>query len=346
MSINNTKLEIFCGTGGVGKTTLATSRAIHLSNNGLKVLLITIDPSKRLKQILGLTDADAGNKHKVDNTSFSSSSEPSFFDAVLMSPTHTFEEMNLLNKGNKILEILMRPNGGMNEIMAIIEVQKHIQSDIYDVIVLDTPPGKHFLDFLNATKKIDKFFDKSFIEVFKFFGKRLNSSKISLAPKKMIGLVVSTGFKKLLKYLEVVTGKEFVEEFVDAIFTLYNNKDKFLTALTFQKFLEQESNYELFLVASTEQQKLNEILDIQKKSKIFTSDKTSVLINKSNKKRIEDIDQERLSKSGKEQLLYFLELEEKVNQFSKKYFGNFIIFEESFNTSPKDQVLQLISHWN
>ena len=59
----------------------------------------------------------------------------------------------------------------MNEIMAIIEVQKHIQSDIYDVIVLDTPPGKHFLDFLNATKKIDKFFDKSFIEIFKFFGK-------------------------------------------------------------------------------------------------------------------------------------------------------------------------------
>ena len=146
----------------------------------------------------------------------------------------------------------------------------------------------------------------------------------------MIGLVVSTGFKKLLKYLEVVTGKEFVEEFVDAIFTLYNNKDKFLTALTFQKFLEQESNYELFLVASTEQQKLNEILDIQKKSKIFTSDKTSVLINKSNKKRIKDVDQEKLSANGKEQLLYFMELEEKVNQFSKKYFGNFIIFEESF----------------
>ena len=91
-----------------------------------------------------------------------------------MSPSHTFEEMNLVNENkNKILEILMRPNGGMNEIMAIIEVQKHIDSNQYDAIILDTPPGKHFLDFLKATQKIDRFFDKSFIEIFKYFGRNL-----------------------------------------------------------------------------------------------------------------------------------------------------------------------------
>ena len=66
-----------------------------MSNKGKKVLLITIDPSKRLKQILGLTDADAGNKHTVDHSNFNSSDNPGSFDAVLMSPTHTFEEMNL-----------------------------------------------------------------------------------------------------------------------------------------------------------------------------------------------------------------------------------------------------------
>jgi anion-transporting ArsA/GET3 family ATPase len=342
----NTKIEIFCGTGGVGKTTLATSRALALSAKNKKVLLITIDPSKRLKQILNLKDSDAGEKHFVEFNDDLISNEKVTFDAILMSPTHTFKEMNLLTeKPNKILEILMRPNGGMNEIMAIIEVQKHINSKLYDVIVLDTPPGKHFLDFLKATQKIDRFFDKSFIELFKFFGKKFTNTKIGFTPKKVLGLVVSTGLKKLLKYLELVTGKEFVEEFVDAIFTLYNNKEKFVAALSFQKHIENDSAYELFLVASTEQQKLDEILEIQKKSSHFSSEKTSVLINKSNKKRLDLVDERTLTDDEKNILSYFKLLEDKVNDFSNKYFGKFKTFEESLSTSPKQQVFDLVQEW-
>jgi len=343
---DKTKIEIFCGTGGVGKTTLATSRAIFLSSQGKKILLITIDPSKRLKQILNLSESDAGQTHQVQFETKLETSSITELDAILMSPTHTFQEMNLSSeKKNKILEILMRPNGGMNEIMAIIEVQKQINSKKYDVIVLDTPPGKHFLDFLKATQKIDRFFDKSFVEIFKYFGKKFKSSKIGFAPKKVIGLVVSTGLKKLLKYLELVTGKEFVEEFVDAIFTLYNNKEKFVAALSFQKFLESDSSYELFLVASTEQQKLDEILEIQKKSTHFSSEKTSVLINKSIKKRLDLVDDENLIKEELTILEYFKMLEEKVSQFSSQYFGKFRTFEESISTSPKDQVYDLIKEW-
>lgn len=340
---SETKIEIFCGTGGVGKTTLATARAVSHGKMGLRVLLITIDPSKRLKQILSLDDKDAGVKHSVDLTQ---SKDYSPIDTILMSPTQTYKEMKLSSeRSNKILEILMRPNGGMNEIMAIIEVQKHIDSKLYDVIVLDTPPGKHFLDFIKATQKIDRFFDKSFVEIFKYFGKKFSKSKIGFAPKKVIGLVVSTGLKKLLKYLEVVTGKEFVEEFVDAIFTLYENKNKFLAALSFQKHLESSSSYELFLVASTEQQKLDEILEIQNKSKYFSSEKTSVLINKSIKNKLELVNTEQLSDEEKNILEYFNDLESEVSSFSQKYFGKFKTFNESLSTSPKQQVLDLVKEW-
>ena len=342
MKSNKTKIEIFCGTGGVGKTTVATSRAFFLGSKGKKVLLITIDPAKRLKQILNLSDDDAGSKHQVK---LNEGNEETI-DAVLMSPTHTYKKMNLISeKPNKILEILMRPNGGMNEIMAIIEVQSQLKSGKYDVIVLDTPPGKHFLDFLKATQKIDRFFDKSFIEIFKYFGKKVNKNKISLAPKKVIGLVVSTGLKKLLKYLEIVTGKEFVEEFVDAIFILFKNKEKFLTALAFQKHLENELDYELFLVASTEQQKLNEVLDIQRNSHYFSSKSTSVLVNKSIRNRLKLEEGRPLSEQDHEIVAYFKKLETEVNEFSDQYFGSFKVFEESLASSPRVQVVDLVKDW-
>ena len=55
MHIPQKQVELFCGTGGVGKTTIATARALNLAKQNKKVLLITIDPAKRLKQILNLT---------------------------------------------------------------------------------------------------------------------------------------------------------------------------------------------------------------------------------------------------------------------------------------------------
>ena len=62
------------------------------------------------------------------------------------------------------------------KLCAVIEVQQHLEERQYDTIVLDTPPGKHFIDFLNASQKIDRFFDKNFVEVFKFFGKNLQKN--------------------------------------------------------------------------------------------------------------------------------------------------------------------------
>ena len=81
--IDHKKIEIFCGTGGVGKTTLATSRAYDLAREGKKVLLITIDPAKRLKQVLGLDQALEGSIQSISAAHFEK--EKSFtFDALLI----------------------------------------------------------------------------------------------------------------------------------------------------------------------------------------------------------------------------------------------------------------------
>ena len=89
----------------------------------------------------------AGNKSVVSVEHPETKKEVTF-DALLMNPEETFKRLNIKqDKPNKILDILMRPNGGMNEIMAVIEVQQHLEERQYDTIVLDTPPENTLLIF-------------------------------------------------------------------------------------------------------------------------------------------------------------------------------------------------------
>ncbi len=86
MPIQTKSFEIFCGTGGVGKTTLATSRALAQASQNLRVLLITIDPARRLKDLLGLKDSGVGDVTPVEVNGIK-------LDALLMSPEKTIRRM-------------------------------------------------------------------------------------------------------------------------------------------------------------------------------------------------------------------------------------------------------------
>jgi len=344
------KIEIFCGTGGVGKTTLAAARAIQLASLGKGILLITIDPSKRLKQILNLTEEDSGFTHTVPLNKFSSfDDDRNHFDAILMSPEQTFHRLEIKEKDsptNPILDVLMRPNGGMNEIMAIVEVQHQMSSNKYDTIILDTPPGKHFVDFLEAASKIEHFFSRSFVEVFTFFGKSLNSAKISSAPKKIVGFFLSSGLKKLFGYLEKVTGKDFVETFIDAIHLLYLNRDKFIEAIKFQSYLKKENSYCWYLVASTEQQKFNDTLHIKNNCTAIDPTKSLLIINKCLETHL---NQWSPKSTQLEQLRiknYYHNSEKNLKELSKNYFHEVLLFSESLNIDPIEHVNSLASQWS
>lgn len=345
MSLKDKSFEIFSGTGGVGKTTIATSRAISLAKAGKKVLLITIDPSKRLKEILGLKDSQAGEVISVHNPL---GDDPQLsLDVELMNPGKTFEKMAKLNDcsevlNNRILSILTKPYGGLNEILSIVELNYQYESKQYDTIVLDTPPGGHFLDFLDSVNRIQVFFDQSFIEIFQYLGKKINSTPVNFG-KKLFTMVVSTGIKKLLSYLQKVTGETFVDEFIDAVIAIYKTKNSFLTALKLQDVLKSSEHANWFLVTSVEQNKIDEAIELKKKVSEHLVANTYVVLNKSLEEHLEFW----TPKSEQEETLKnSLKLKESSMQHDlRKSFKNIFLFSEIFAISPIDHVNELTEQW-
>lgn len=342
MKIPLKQVEIFAGTGGVGKTTIATARALALALEGQKVLLITIDPAKRLKQILNMKDQDDGAISTISLDLFGYEKEKSF-DAMLMSPRATLQRMAIERDlhsefDSDIIKTLSRPYGGMNEIMSIIEVQTQLDRNLYDTIILDTPPGKHFIDFLESSEKIKNFFDKSFLEIFDYLGKSISGKGKT---KNFITMIVSTGVKKLLSYLEAVTGADFVREFIDAVLALYKCRDSFLRALKFQEELKKVTFSNWFLVTSVEQQKMNEAQDLKMEASHFLHQDHFLVMNKCLGSFLKDWRPDPKVEALIRLKQSMMKREQDLQDFASKNFSNVLKFHEINHPSPLEHVKEL-----
>ncbi len=352
IKVEHKQFEIFCGTGGVGKTTLSTARAVQLARDNKKVLLITIDPSRRLKEIVGIDDFNAGTIHSINDVFASKPKSTDFsLDVVLMSPWATISQMAKEIKRtdileNKIIKILFQPNGGMNEIMAVVEVYRQIRNKNYDSIILDTPPGNHFVDFLKNFHRVSKFFEQNFIEIFQYWGKKVEGVGES-KPWKVFSMIISSGMKKLMSYLEKVTGTDFMEDFVDSLVALYKLKDQFLEALQLEHVLTNSAKSNWFLVASVEHDRLADALEMQGKSSQFIHEDNYLIINKSLQKLVKKSAD---AENSKEMDYYdkwadYIKYREK--KLRREAMGNNVLaFTEILDSSPLCHVDQLARQWH
>ena len=346
MKIQAKPFEIFSGTGGVGKTTLAASRAIHLAEQGLSVLLITIDPAKRLKEVLNIKDEDAGEIVEIAHPF--QEGEKIALDVELMNPEATVKRVSkiigsdeLLN--NRIMKVLTKPYGGLNEILSVIELQMNMTKGKYDVIVLDTPPGSHFLDFLESAEKIRAFFDQSFVEIFTSLGKGPGAKEAKKGARFMTKLV-STGVKKLLGYLSRVTGASFVDDFIDAIYIIYQSKEVFLSALDLQKELRNPSKSNWFLVTSVEQNKIKEAMELSEGAKDVFKDEAFVVLNKCLESQLQDWQPE--NDLGQRVKDSFAQRERRHEKILNEKFTKILKFSEVLKLEPLEHVRDLKDQWN
>ncbi|MGA8113254.1 MAG: ArsA-related P-loop ATPase [Actinocatenispora sp.] len=164
--IRNPKIRIVvcCGAGGVGKTTTAAALALRAAEHGRRTVVLTIDPARRLAQSMGLSELD-NTPTLVPN--LEGPAEGRLF-AMMLDMKRTFDEVVLAHTdpakakeifANPFYQAMSSTFAGTQEYMAMEKLSQLRATDEWDMIVVDTPPSRSALDFLDAPQNLAKFLD-------------------------------------------------------------------------------------------------------------------------------------------------------------------------------------------
>lgn len=158
-----TRVILCCGTGGVGKTSLSAALAVRAADSGRRVVALTIDPAKRLADALGLDELSHEPRAIAGITGNGS------LDAMMLDTKHAFDaailRMTSPDRAAQIIEnpfyrTLSESFAGTTEYLAMERLADLLESDRHwDLIVVDTPPSRSALDFLDAPKRLTALLD-------------------------------------------------------------------------------------------------------------------------------------------------------------------------------------------
>ncbi|HCT79067.1 MAG TPA: ATPase [Micromonosporaceae bacterium] len=154
-----TRIIVCCGSGGVGKTTTAAALALRAAeHHGRRTVVLTIDPARRLAQALGLTELDNTPRQVKDSQLHAMMLDMKrTFDEVVL--THTEPERAKEIFANPFYQAMSSTFSGTQEYMAMEKLGQLRASDEWDLIVVDTPPSRSALDFLDAPARLGRFLD-------------------------------------------------------------------------------------------------------------------------------------------------------------------------------------------
>ncbi|MEU1374766.1 ArsA family ATPase [Streptomyces triculaminicus] len=165
-----TRIVVCCGSGGVGKTTTAAALGVRAAERGRKVVVLTIDPARRLAQSMGIDELD-NVPRRVPGIDGSAGGE---LHAMMLDMKRTFDEIVEAHADkeraraileNPFYQSLSAGFAGTQEYMAMEKLGQLRARDEWDLIVVDTPPSRSALDFLDAPVRLGSFLDGKFIKV-------------------------------------------------------------------------------------------------------------------------------------------------------------------------------------
>jgi anion-transporting ArsA/GET3 family ATPase len=215
-----TRIVVCCGAGGVGKTTTAAALGVRAAERGRKVVVLTIDPARRLAQSMGIDELD-NTPRRVAGADGAAGGE---LHAMMLDMKRTFDEIVEAHAdrerarailANPFYQSLSAGFAGTQEYMAMEKLGQLRARDEWDLIVVDTPPSRSALDFLDAPKRLGSFLDGKFI-------------RLLMAPAKVGGRAgmkfLNVGMSMMTGTLNKVVGGQLlrdVQTFVAAMDTMF-----------------------------------------------------------------------------------------------------------------------------
>ena len=202
--VTERRTVICCGSGGVGKTTVAASMALEAARRGRRACVVTIDPARRLADALGLeTLANRATAVPGD--------WPGELWALMLDTKSTFDDLvtryaaspeqasSILD--NRLYRNLSQALSGTQEYMAMEKLYELHEDNRYDLVVVDTPPTRNALDFLDAPRRLTRFLDNRIF-------------RLLVMPTRAYLKAVSVATQAFLRTVSKVVGSEVVDDAV------------------------------------------------------------------------------------------------------------------------------------
>ena len=198
------------GSGGVGKTTTSAAIALGMAAEGAKVAVVTIDPAKRLANALGLQELE-NEPRRVEPDRLTGVGDPFRGElwAMMLDPKRTFDELidRVADdperaeeiKRNRVYRELSTAVSGSQEFTAVAKLYELVRDGDFDLLVLDTPPSRNALDFLDAPGRLTSFLEGRALKAF-------------IRPTGLGMRVLGRGAAPLLGGLRRVTGVDLITD--------------------------------------------------------------------------------------------------------------------------------------
>jgi anion-transporting ArsA/GET3 family ATPase len=215
-----TRVIVCCGSGGVGKTTVAAAVGLRAAERGRHVVVLTVDPARRLAQSMGLSSLD-NTPRPVQGVSTAAGGS---LHAMMLDMKRTFDEIVEAHAdpdragqilANPFYQSLSSSFAGTQEYMAMEKLGQLRRAEEWDLIVVDTPPSRNALDFLDAPQRLGRFLDGRLIRIL------TGSAKVG---GRAYLRVLNTGFSLVTGVFTKVLGAQVlrdVQTFVTALDTMF-----------------------------------------------------------------------------------------------------------------------------
>jgi anion-transporting ArsA/GET3 family ATPase len=255
--VDNKRILLCCGSGGVGKTTTSAALAFLAASRGRSVLVLTIDPAKRLAQAMGL-DSLSHEPQPIDISALGDVTAGGSLHGMMLDTKRTFDSLvdkyaannevkeSILN--NTYYQHLSNSLAGSREFMAMERVYEISTDYDYDLLVVDTPPSQHALDFIDAPKRMIDLFDGRFL-------------KILLKATQAIGgtgSLLKRWSERPIRFLEKLTGTNVITDLADFFGGFSGLFGGFIERSKRVHLLLQRDECSFLLVCAPERYSLNE----------------------------------------------------------------------------------------